>query len=211
MAYFGHKIIVAGIGPGNPAYMVPEAMSAIKNAQVLVGGKRALQQFAVAGQQTIAVAGDIPAVMDFVREAMAENDVVVMVSGDPGYYSLLDALRREFPADCLYVIPGISSVQLAFARLALPWHDASLLSFHGRIPEENLLIYKKGKLLGLLTDGKYNSRTVPELLLEKGWPKDTELYICSRLSYEDEKIISTTLGEAGNFPEFTHCILVVKA
>ena len=41
-----HKIIVAGIGPGNPAYMVPEAVQAIEKAQVLVGGKRALAQFA---------------------------------------------------------------------------------------------------------------------------------------------------------------------
>ena len=70
-----HKIIVAGIGPGNPAYMVPEAVQAIEKAQVLVGGKRALAQFAAseAGKQkTMAIGGDIPAVMNFIGEKTNE-------------------------------------------------------------------------------------------------------------------------------------------
>lgn len=208
-----HKIIVAGIGPGNPAYMVPEALAAIKAARVLVGGQRALDQFARGDgqQETMAIRGDIPAVMAFIREHLAASDVVAMVSGDPGYYSLLDALRREFPLECIQVIPGISSVQLAFARLALPWHDASLLSFHGRVPETDTLAYEPGRILGLLTDGKYNSHTIPEVLMEQGWPPEAELAVCSRLSYEDEVILRTTLGQARELPLYTHCILVVTA
>lgn len=207
-----HKIIVAGIGPGNPAYMVPEAVKAIANAQVLVGGRRALAQFAAAkeaGQETMAVGGDIPAVMDFIAEHLLEHDVVVMVSGDPGYYSLLDALRRRFALECIEVIPGISSLQLAFARLALPWHDAVLLSFHGRVPADDKLVYSQGKLLGMLTDGKYNSHTIPRLLMEGGWPAEAQLVICSRLSYEDESVVQTTLGRAGSLPMQGNCVLVV--
>ncbi|MDD3115695.1 MAG: precorrin-6y C5,15-methyltransferase (decarboxylating) subunit CbiE [Anaerovibrio sp.] len=207
-----HKIIVAGIGPGNPDYMVPEALRAIRSARVLVGGRRALAQFAEPDRQELMpVGGDIPAVLSFVKERLLHFDVVVMVSGDPGYYSLLDALRREFPPELLEVIPGISSVQLAFARLALPWHEADLLSFHGRVPSAERLRYAKGRLLGLLTDGRYNSHTVPRLLVAEGWPQETELAVCSRLSYENEAIIRTTLGEADRFPVCTHCILVVKA
>ena len=89
-----NEIIVAGIGPGHPDYMLPAAARAIREAQVLVGGRRALSQFAREGQRTMAVTGDIAAVMQFIREALATSSVVVMVSGDPGYYSLLDALRR---------------------------------------------------------------------------------------------------------------------
>lgn len=207
-----HKIIVAGIGPGNPAYMVPEALNAIKQARVLVGGRRALAQFAAPEsekQKNMAVGGDIPAVMDFVAEKLLEHDVVVMVSGDPGYYSLLDALRRNFAHECIEVIPGISSLQLAFARLALPWHDAVLLSFHGRVPDDSKLEYSQGKLLGMLTDSKYNSHTVSKLLMQRGWPSESQLMICSRLSYEDESIVKTTIGEAAALPVQGNCILVV--
>lgn len=206
-----HKIIVAGIGPGNAEYMLPKALQAIEQANFLVGGKRALAQFAHEGQITMPIAADIPAVLAFIREHLAEADVVVMVSGDPGYYSLLDRLRSEFSVEQITVLPGISSMQMAFAKLALPWHDADLLSFHGRVPEEGKLHYAENRLIGFLTDGIHNSHTVPQKLLELGWPKDTYFAVCSRLSYEDEVIIQTTLAEAEKYPVYTHCILVVRA
>jgi cobalt-precorrin-7 (C5)-methyltransferase len=146
--------------------------------------------------------------MDFIRIKLQQADVVAMVSGDPGYYSLLDALRREFPAEQLTVIPGISAMQYAFARLALPWHDATLASFHGRTPSAEEIAYKPGKILGLLTDSQHNSQTIAQILMKAGWPSEQPLHICSRLSYEDEEIITTTLQEAETLPLYNHCILV---
>ena len=134
-----------------------------------------------------------------------------MVSGDPGYYSLLDALRREFSPERLQVIPGISSVQFAFSRLALPWHGARLLSLHGRRAQAAELRYEKDALLGILTDAVYTSHSVPLLLQAHGWPAEARLFICARLSYPDEVICATTLGEAAMEKKYTHCVLVVKA
>ena len=202
-------MIVAGIGPGNPDYVLPAALRAIREAKVLVGGSRALSDFAQEGQRTMTIRGDIPAVLSFIREALSESDVVVMVSGDPGYYSLLDALRRDFDEERLSVIPGISSVQFAFARLSLPWHDASLLSFHGRRPSDAELAYAPGRVVGMLTDTKNSSRTIPKLLMEMGWPEDAQAAICARLSYEDERIVRTTLAGAAVEKEETHCVMVV--
>ena len=50
-----NDIIVAGIGPGHPDYMLPAAARAIREAQVLVGGRRALAQFEQNIQQAITV------------------------------------------------------------------------------------------------------------------------------------------------------------
>lgn len=174
-----------------------------------MGGKRALADFARSDQWQIPITGDISAVMDALRRRMIEGDAVVMVSGDPGYYSLLDALRREFPPDCLSVIPGISSLQFAFSRLALPWHDADLLSFHGRRPPDEVLFYRSGRILGMLTDTKYHSQTIPEILMGLGWPPETKAAVCARLSYEDEKILRTTLQRAVTEEKETHCVMVV--
>ena len=206
-----HRIVVAGIGPGNPDFVLPAARVAIEGAEVLVGGSRALADFARQGQETMTIRGDIDAVLSFIREKIQKTHVVVMVSGDPGYYSLLDALRREFPPQALVVIPGVSSLQMAFARLALPWHEARLASFHGRVPQAKEIAYKEGVLLGLLTDRSNNSRTIAQRLMELGWPSSAELHICSRLSYEDEEIIHTTLAEAASAAEISHGVLVVKA
>lgn len=206
-----NEIIVAGIGPGHPDYMLPAAERAIREAKVLVGGRRALAQFARPrgdGQLTMAVTGDIDSVMQFIREKLELSSVVVMVSGDPGYFSLLDALRRHFPPACLRVIPGLSAMQLAFARLALPWHEARLLSFHGRKPAAERLAYHPGSVLGMLTDRTFTSKTIPAVLLAHGWPPETRLFICARLSYEDEQIVATRLSEAQELPELGGVILI---
>ena len=204
-----NKIVVVGIGPGNPDYIVPKGLKAIEQAKFLVGGRRALNQFATDGQETCPITADIQGVMDFICAKIKRDKVVAMVSGDPGYYSLLDALRRDFPAKQITVIPGISAMQYAFARLALPWHDATLASFHGRTPATQDIAYKQGKILGLLTDCKYNSQTIAEILLQAGWPQTQTMHICSRLSYDDEKVVTTTLGEAMNLPAVSHCILII--
>lgn len=204
-------IFVVGIGPGHPDYVLPAARKRIEEAEVLVGGRRALADFAGPQQQTMAITGDIAGVLDYIRKEVSGRDVVVMVSGDPGYYSLLDALRRAFPPERLRVIPGISSVQFAFARLALPWHDARLLSMHGRRPPAEELAYEPGAMLGILTDAICHSQSIPAMLLQAGWPEDAEVFICARLSYEDETIVHTSLRGAMTEEKFTHCVMVVKA
>lgn len=205
-----NKIIVAGIGPGNEDYITPAALKRIRAAKFLVGGRRALDEFAAVNQITCAITRDLDAPIKFIRDNLPLDDVVVMVSGDPGYYSLLDLLRKNFSPQSIEVIPSISAMQLAFAKLALPWHDATLLSFHGRQPARAALEFTDGKILGLLTDAEFNSATISKLLIDYGWDKNSSVTICARLSYPDEKIIATTLDAAATAEPIKHCILIAK-
>ena len=205
-----NKIIVAGIGPGGENYITPAAQKKIRGAKFLVGGRRALSEFATENQSTCAITKNLDAPIDFIREKISFGDVVVMVSGDPGYYSLLDLLRKKFPPEIIEVIPSISAMQLAFAKLALPWHDATLASFHGRQPARTTLEFSAGKILGLLTDAEWNSATIAKLLLEVGWQKNSSVTICARLSYPDEKIFTTTLADAADAEPVKHGILIVR-
>ncbi|MBE8950458.1 MAG: precorrin-6y C5,15-methyltransferase (decarboxylating) subunit CbiE [Quinella sp. 3Q1] len=205
-----NKIIVAGIGPGSGEYITPAALNKIRSAKFLVGGKRALAEFSTANQITCAITRDLDAPINFVREKILLGEVVVMVSGDPGYYSMLDLLRKNFPPSMIEVIPSISAMQLAFAKIALPWHDATLLSFHGRQPARAALEYSAGKILGLLTDAEFNSATISKILIDCGWSGNSSVTICARLSYPDEKIFTTTLEHAAQSLPVKHCILIVK-
>ena len=131
---------------------------------------------------------DIEGLLNYIAEESRHGQVVVMVSGDPGFYSLLPALRRRFPRERLQVIPGISSVQLAFARVAEPWQDANLLSFHGREIADEVLLYRPGRTLSFLTDRLHRPREIAARLLQLDWPEDDAvlamrvLVICCRKS-----------------------------
>lgn len=206
-----YRIIIVGIGPGSPDYMLPIASRTIATANVLVGSKRALDTFASVGQVTKVIDKDISGVLDFIDQQLVNHDVVVMVSGDPGFYSMLTALRKRFVAERLTVIPGISSMQLAFARIAEVWQDAALISMHGREVADDVLGYRPGYKLGILTDTQHNPANIAGILLTHGWPKTAQVWLCTNLSYDNEEVCATTLAAARSIPGFKHSVMVVKA
>jgi len=204
-----HKIIIAGIGPGSPDYILPIASRTIAQAKVLVGSQRALTAFAPAHITTKVIDKDIAGVLSFIRESLTNNDVVVMVSGDPGFYSLLAAIRKDFIPSQIMVIPGISSVQLAFARMAEVWQDATLISMHGRRASDEDLQYKANKKLAILTDHEYSPSYIAHVLLDHGWPVDGQVWLGEKLSYDDEASKKLTLEETTKLIGFSHCVMVV--
>lgn len=123
-----HTLYVVGIYPGNPDYVVPKGIETIKKATVLVGSERALEDFRAPGQTTYAITGKLSILAEQIQQELVSHDVVVMVSGDTGYYSLLPYLKKKFPNQPIEVIAGISSMTFAFARLGEVWHDADLMS-----------------------------------------------------------------------------------
>lgn len=206
------NITVVGIGPGHPDYLIPLGEKAIQRAEILVGSVRALQDFGREGQEQIPITGSLSVLKDDIKALPDGTNIVVLVSGDPGYYSLLTWLKKHFSADSrIRVIPGLSSMQVAFSRLGETWYDAELLSFHGRRPSDESLQYTDGKKLGFLTDKVQNPAYIAAELIEKGWPKDTFAAALERISYEDEQIVQGTLEEIQKLKGFSHSILVVIA
>ncbi len=204
-----HRLIVAGIGPGSRDCILPRALSAIESAKFLVGGRRALSDFAKDGQETYPVTGDLSSLVAWISEKLAEDDVVVMVSGDPGFYSLLPFLKKKFPEMPLTVIPGISSVQAAFCAVEESWQGGEWLSFHGRVPDEKKLLYETGKRLAFLTDREHDAAYISDYLMRLGWPAETRAAACEHLSYENERIAQGTLADTARLSGFAESVLVV--
>lgn len=206
-----HKIIVVGIGPGSSDYLPPIAARAIQSAKVLVGSRRALKMLASTTVRQRLIDKDLDGIMDFIADQLCCEDVVVMVSGDPGFYSLLTKIRSAYAADRIRVIPGISSLQLAFARFSLCWQDAELVSLHGRSAEGLDLTYKPHRKIGFLTDGHNRPQVIAKKLMEKGWPVGTTVYLAENLSYEDERLRQCSLQETAKVDDFICGVMVVTA
>ena len=204
-----HQLTIVGIGPGSPEYILPAALKVIEEASLLIGGGRAIKTYAKPHQQVYKVDSDIAGLLNFVKLQLQDQDVVVMVSGDPGYYSLLEALRYEIPTESLRVIPGISSFQVAFSRIGIPWQNARLISVHGRAPDLSAIEYETGRVLSFLTDGKNHPAQIAGWLQQRGWPLRTSVWLCRNLSYTDETILTTTLEETLKVSGFDSCVMVV--
>jgi len=206
-----HKVILVGIGPGSPDYILPIASRIIAQAKVIVGSQRALDAFAPSQILTKVIDKDINGVLTFIHTSLSKSDVVVMVSGDPGFYSMLSALKSRFSKEQIKVIPGISSVQLAFARIAEVWQDATLISMHGRQAKDEDFKYISHKKLGILTDHEHNPSYIAKVLLQHDWPENTAVYLGEALSYDHENTKKLTLAETTQVAGFSHCVMVVVA
>jgi cobalt-precorrin-7 (C5)-methyltransferase len=133
MAVNLRKIAIVGCGPGSAEYVTQAARRAVAGADVLFGGERLLDLFPDCQAERTRVDADVPAALDRIAELHAAGRrIAVLVSGDPGLYSLAQGVVRRFGRDRCEVVPGVSSVQVAFARLGLGWTDARILSAHGR-------------------------------------------------------------------------------
>lgn len=164
-------LTVVGVGPGSPDYLTPAAVGAVAEAKFLIGGKRALDLFKHLKAVKFTITGDLAELESFLRKIRGQP-AAVLVSGDPGFYSLLPWLKRRFPGEEIRVVPGISSVQMAFARLGATWENASFLSLHGRdlgLLEPFLPSLSQGAaMLVLLTGGLNTPGAVGRYLADRG-------------------------------------------
>ncbi|MBC2901810.1 precorrin-6y C5,15-methyltransferase (decarboxylating) subunit CbiE [Streptomyces cupreus] len=121
-------ITVVGTGTGAP---VPAEVLA--GARLVVGGRRHLDAAPVPAGAERVVLGPLAPALDVIERHMEKSDrVVVLASGDPGFFGIVRVLAERFGSRELDVRPGVSSVAAAFARVGVPWDDAVVVSAHGR-------------------------------------------------------------------------------
>jgi precorrin-6Y C5,15-methyltransferase (decarboxylating) len=107
---------------------------ALEAATVVIGAPRHLAALppGVDGVR-VPLTGSLDQVLDDAgRRRDRGEKVAVLVSGDPGFFGLVRLARGRFGPAGLAVHPAPSAVALAFARAALPWDDAWVVSAHGR-------------------------------------------------------------------------------
>lgn len=125
--------MITVIGTGTGAPLSVRDGEALASATLVVGARRHLTatELPAAAQQL--VLGPLAPALDVIdKERTGGARVVVLASGDPGFFGIVRALAERFGADALDVRPGAPSVAVAFARIGLPWDDAVVVSAHGR-------------------------------------------------------------------------------
>jgi len=201
-------IRVIGIGPGNPDYITPVALELISGADILIGGERVLRDFAGLAKETFVIRNNLSQMAEFIKEKRPDSEIAVLASGDPAFFGILEYLRKSFGAPELMVIPGISSVQLACARLAISWHDAAFYSIHGRSMEGLTDLVRNHTKVIVLTDPGNTPAKIARSLIEAGI-RDRKIYVCENLSYEDEKIGEFDIDSVPEVVGTNGCVVVI--
>ncbi len=188
---------VSIIGVGMTAEdLTARHLELIDQADVLVGGMRLLNLFADSKAQKKTIGKDIDDVINFVKQEMKHNRVVVLASGDPLYFGIGRRLVNAIGADKIRVYPNISSVAAAFARIKEPWDDVRVISLHGRKNTSDLYrILETENKIAVFTDPKHNPAWLAAQLLEDLYG-NFQLCVLEALGSPAEKVSWLSPAEA---------------
>lgn len=208
------KIYIIGIGPGSSDYLTKKAVDTVKSSDYTVGSTRAIELFDDVNNKLAFNVKDLLEKLEEGVDLAVEGHVVsVLSTGDPGFSGVLNTVLRisnekNFSTDNIEVVPGISSLQLAAARNHIQWDNANVMTFHGRENIEDILpVINNGKVTIALPSRKV--KDMAQFLLDNGVDENRKVVVCERLSYPDEKIVTSTLKDIA-LSEFTYmCIMII--
>ena len=189
---------VIGMGPGSHKLLTKEALEAIQASDILLGPTRLIESVEELGAtRTLKVACKLSEMEDLISENMNKKVIGILASGDTGFYSIANWVKKKFQ-DQLEVryITGISSLQYFCNKLQKPYESIRTISVHGR---ENRVL---GEVLSyesvfVLTGGNYKVQHICQMLVEEGLG-EVKVFIGEHLSYPHERVLK---GEAKDFVE----------
>jgi precorrin-6Y C5,15-methyltransferase (decarboxylating) len=205
-----NKVVVVGIGDNGPDSLGREALRAVEGAQVLMGGARHLGFFASHPAEKLPIRDNLKEVV--ARLQSETRRVVVLASGDPLFYGIAGYLSNKIGRDRLEVLPNISSMQLAFARIKESWQDAVLVSCHAKPIEEAIDLVRDAKKVALFTDDENTPARIAKEL-QKAGIGGFRAYVCENLGGEGERVSEADLPDLAGmtFGPLNVLVLIRKA
>ncbi|MFN2555823.1 MAG: precorrin-6y C5,15-methyltransferase (decarboxylating) subunit CbiE [Nitriliruptorales bacterium] len=186
------RITVIGVG----AYgLPPSGREALVEADLVVGGRRLLSlchDEIPRGAATVVIGGDLTPALDAIEAA--NGDVVVLASGDPGFFGIVRALSERLGRRRLRVLPGVSAVATAFAAAGLSWDDAIVVSAHGRDPATAVHACLAHPKVAVLTAPGFGPVDLAQALRRAGCDERTFI-VAERLGEPGSRIVESGLDE----------------
>ena len=183
------------------------ALAHLGQAQLVIGGERTLALFVAHISPTAQqrdLTGALSQVPEWIRAAQAVGQrVVVLATGDPLCHGIAAYLASRLCIEAIEVIPNVSTLQLACARLGLPWQDMKFSSVHskdagdwvaGSEPSHGLYALlrdiRQHDHLAVLTSPFNTPDRIARMLVTEGLADDFEMAVAERLCQPGERIVS---------------------
>jgi precorrin-6Y C5,15-methyltransferase (decarboxylating) len=187
------RIQIIGIGDDGLDGLTSAARELIKRADLLLGAEHTLALVpSFAGERMVA-GGNLERVVERIKAAGGQR-VVVLVSGDPLFYGLARYLCEQLGKDRFEVVPHVSSMQLAFARVKESWEDAYLTNLANHPLDQVVEKIRTAAKVGLFTTEETSPAAVARELLARKIDYFSA-YVCENLGSPDERVTQGELSE----------------
>lgn len=206
------NITLAGIGMGHADCMTKEAEQAVHRADILFGAQRLLENIDTKAERFPFYQAEqiLPVLyrMQAQNELQTTKNVVILFSGDSGFYSgcqslyamLESEIRRKHLSASLRILPGISSAAYLASCIGESYQDAAVYSTHGKKLCNLVRRIQSSPKTFLLTSGVKDVNWLGRVLTDAGMA-ECEIITGYQLSYKEQRIASYTPSECSELKE----------
>jgi precorrin-6Y C5,15-methyltransferase (decarboxylating) len=186
------NVSIIGIGDDGLDGAPESVRRLIAEADLLVGNERVLALVPRSVTERLVLGADVEAAAD--RIAAEHGRVAVLVSGDPLFYGLARYLCERVGTDRCEIVPHVSSMQLAFARVKESWDDAYLTNLANHSLDSVVERIRTADKVGLFTTEAEGPDAVAKALVKRKIDYFTA-YVCENLGARNERVTRGPLSE----------------
>jgi precorrin-6Y C5,15-methyltransferase (decarboxylating) len=185
-----HKITIVGIGDDGAPGLTQIALEVIRNAKHLLGTSSLLAKFPEYHGPSEVLGADLDRLAN--RLESAEPGTVLLATGDPLFYGTARFLCDRLGKERFEVLPHVSSMQLAFARVKESWEEAYLTNLATQPLDHVVEKIRSAEKVGVFTSEDVPPQRLAEAMLAKGVTYFTA-YICENLGSPDERVTRSNI------------------
>ncbi len=191
------KVYIVGVGSDGLAGLTARARDILTSADLILGSDQTLDLVRDVRAERVAVGPDLSAEVRLIEANLGRKRIAVVAGGDPLFYGIARYLCDRLGQDHFEVVPHVSSMQMAFARVKESWDEAYLTNLAAHPLEEVLDRIRIAEIVGLFPSEDENPPRVARALLDRGLDY-FRAYVCENLGAPDERV---TQGELADIAE----------
>ncbi len=203
------RIHIIGVGGDGPAGLTARARELIGKADLLLGADSVLDLVPEATAQRYRIGPDLHDAVRTLEQNLGKKRMVVLAGGDPLFYGVARYLCDRLGKDHFEVLPHVSSMQLAFARVKETWEEAYLTNLATHSLEAVLDRIRTAETVGLFTSEEQGPPAVARQLLARGLDY-FRAYVCENLGGPDERVTQAELSEIAEMEFSPLNVMILK-
>ncbi len=193
------RLTIMGMGTG-PKDLTRAHKKILENADVIIGGSRHLAHAHAFKGEKRQINKNLKDIVRHIKDHMHQKKIVVLASGDPLFFGIGSYLVKQLGKDQVTLLPNVSSVASAFARIKESWNDAAIVSLHGRDKMPQLIsAAEKYDKIAVYTDPERNPARIAHVLMQNNMP-DFNMCVLEKMGTVDETVTWLDLESASKKP-----------
>jgi precorrin-6Y C5,15-methyltransferase (decarboxylating) len=187
------KVHIVGIGDDGVDGLTDASRQLIAQADLLLGDEELLASVENETADRIEVGTDLDRLVQLIADD-TQRRILILATGDPLFYGTARFLCDRLGKDRFEVVPHVSSMQLAFARVKESWDEAYLTNLANQQLDRVVERTRTAEKVGLFTTEEVPPSVVARALLDRQIDY-FQAYICENLGSPDERVTHAELAD----------------